>query len=458
MNKPNLLLECDDSLLCQANVKTQEDVKKYRKQGYKVALTAQSFMEEVKVEPLCVYYGKVSTFSPMCLYYNNETMAAVPLDNLALLLLGCPIEDYTIETARQVVKTAEEEVSEKNYRNTIRALPGKAKFKYFQHIAHKNVPGLYQIFLTTYCSEDRGFGGLDADTWDAIISSKTTEDKEKTAEAVKNLPDEVTIYRGGNIDSLPYDQGYSWTTDINIAKFFALRAAFEVGIPHMGDGPGYIAKGRVKKADIIEYSPGGEEEVIASPSNIEIVEVIDLPGCDFIKQVSNEVANTYLKYKKKLATLKFVRKSDVHGPEHELRVLIYALILSRNLSAKDIDRLATAAIYHDTKRSGDGEEPGHGKKARDYYQKSVSTPDPIVEFLCEYHSLPDDEGYAQIERNSKLKRDKEHVTLLYKMFKDADYLDCVRRSKKEKLDMHQFRLKESKSLILVAVLLQEYEL
>ena len=454
MNGHNLLLEYDSTIICQSDIETQEDVEYYKEQGYEVSLTAQEFAEKVKIDPSCVYYDNCLSFDHItCIYYNNETMAACSLSKLTLLFMGCPLQDYTVDTARRIVEETEQEVARRDFSYSISCMPGKVKFEYFKRIAKLDVPGLYQLFLRTYRGDNTGFGGLDADTLDAIISSKTAEDKEETAEALEGLPDVVTIYRGGNINSLPYDQGYSWTTDINQARFFATRSAYYELNPNAVGGFGYIAEGRVKKEHIIEYSPDGECEVIVLPKHIEIIEVINLPGRNYIKEISE--CNTYLKYSKKLATLKFKKKSDIHGVTHELHVLILALMLSKDLPFADVERLATAAIYHDTKSSGDGEEPDHGKKARDYYRKSVSSPDPIVEFLCEYHSLPDDEGYARIERNSKLKQDKEHVTLLYKIFKDADGLDRIRLGR---FDMNQLRLKESKSLVLAAFLLQEYKL
>lgn len=446
MDKPNFLLEYDSSFLCQKDVKTKNDLEKYKKAGYLVGVTVQEFIERVNIDPSCIYYGNRMNSAPACSYYNRETMAACCLDYLALHLLGYPTSySYTAEDAQRIVQKAEQKVAQKDYAGAIEALPDGARLKYFKYIAHEDVPGLYQLFLTEYCSSNVGCGDLDAETWNAIINSKTQEDIDSTTEAVQELPDIITAYRGGNTLSTPYDQSYSWTMDINQANFFATR---------LGAGPGYIAIGHIKKEHIIEYWPdNGEREVIVAPNHVEIDEVIDLPGQDFIYDMQDELNDAYYEYKAKLDKLKFTYKSTLHGPEHEMRVLFLVLILAKNLPREDVEILATAAIYHDTRRTNDEEDPKHGKRARNYYRQSVSSPDPIVEFLCEYHSLPDKKGYSEIERNTELNRDKKRVTQLYNIFKDADSLGG-NKPVVGGVDMKQLRLKESMSLVLVARLLQ----
>ena len=76
-------------------------------------------------------------------------------------------------------------------------------------------------------------------------------------------------------------------------------------------------------------------------------------------------------------------------------------------------------------------------------------PDDIVSFLIKYHCRSDAEGYAEIGTNPVLNAQKERVTMLYNIFKDADALDRVRLGIRD-LDVNQLRCPESHNLTLVA--------
>ena len=140
-----------------------------------------------------------------------------------------------------------------------------------------NVPGLYELFFDAYMQSDYGFNGMDINTLNVILQSKTAEDRKKTEEAIKDLPEVLTVYRGGNTQSTDYKKAYSWSLDINTANFFAAK---------QGNGPGYIAKAKIRKIDIIEAFRGadgrGEEEIIVAPSSLHIFEIIKLQGKEFL--------------------------------------------------------------------------------------------------------------------------------------------------------------------------------
>ena len=61
----------------------------------------------------------------------------------------------------------------------------------------------------------------------------------------------------------------------------------------------------------------------------------------------------------------------------------------------------------------------------------------------------DAEGYAEIGKKPILNAQKERVTMLYSIFKDADALDRVRLGIRD-LDVNQLRCSESHHLTLVA--------
>lgn len=154
--------------------------------------------------------------------------------------------------------------------------------------------------------------------------------------------------------------------------------------------------------------------------------------------------------------LVFAQKSEEHGLNHQARVLLLSLIIANEMDLPLRDRrvLATAAIYHDTQRVNDIDDSEHGKSSCDYYHNSVKDPDPLVEFLCEYHCRPDKEGYQEIMNNRKLSKSRSRSKLLIDVFKDADALERVRFGI-QALDVNQLRLPISQELSLVARLCKE---
>ena len=113
--------------------------------------------------------------------------------------------------------------------------------------------------------------------------------------------------------------------------------------------------------------------------------------------------------------------------------------------------LATAAIYHDTQCTHDWVEPEHGKASKEYYHDDVSSPDPLVELLVEYHCLPDEEAYQYIRNNRVLSKNRSRATKLFNIFKDADGLERIRLDGSlRELDLNQLRTEEAKTLSLVA--------
>lgn len=260
------------------------------------------------------------------------------------------------------------------------------------------------------------------------------------ATALRDLPDEITIFRGGNTLSVPYSQAFSWTTDVNVASFFAAR---------QGNGPGYIVRARIGRNDVIDFFPQqrSEREIIVDPASASffVENIIDVKGLSYLDKMFPIVTPTFHRYREKLYRLDFAQKSREHGIEHEARVLLMCLILAHELKLpkKDVDVLCTAALYHDVRRDNDGVDERHGAMGRAYYEKTVSNPNPIVGFLCEFHCLPDEVG----EKAGKEFRE-EGIRLLH-IFKDADALDRVRFGIQD-VDLNQMRLEVSKTMVLVA--------
>lgn len=441
-----------DSIVCQADIQTEEDKAEYQKKGYYVTLTSDEFSAAYDIDPHCIWY--TPSVSLDTFYFNRETLAVCPF-HLAFFLaqqsgmhIGIPVED-----AYKAIARREKEVADNDFVGSLMALPDGMRLEYFKMLVEKkgtSVPNFYKLFIEFYTSSDYGFSSADKNTLQAILRTKTTNEKRRTTMKLKKYPDTLTVYRGGNSASTPCEKAYSWTLDLNTANFFAIRR---------GCGPAYITKGEVSKKDVIEFiNDRGEQEIIVDPAKVNIVDVTELKGLDYLKDVLPKVAPMYLQFKDRLAMLEYKYASSIHGATHSERVLLLCLIMAEELGLPMSDRrvLATAAIYHDSQRRHDDTEPSHGRAAKDYYRSDVAHPDPLVEFLCEYHSLPDDCGYSEIRNNRKLSKNRERAVTLFRIFKDADGLDRVRLGNiRSEMDLAQYRLPFTKELTLVARLCLE---
>lgn len=98
--------------------------------------------------------------------------------------------------------------------------------------------------------------------------------------------DMVTIYRGVGINS---HKGLSWTTDKNVAEWFAKRFKTD------GD-KGYVFTGRVHKKDIIGlFNNRNEQEVVCDYRKVKDIQCEEIIICDSVKSQFNEyVENTIM--------------------------------------------------------------------------------------------------------------------------------------------------------------------
>lgn len=438
-----------DSIVCQANIHTVEDICKYNQQGYHIELTKDEFQKRFDIDVNHVWY--TPSISMSCFYFNQDTLAVCPLH--IEFFIANPNGNHSlnldISHVYKAIQQQEAEVEKHNYMSSLLALTDTMRLEYFKMLIDKkgkDIPGLYQLFMANYTQSDYGFERMDKDTLTIIFDSKTDVDKIKTNEEIAELPDVITVYRGGNSESTPYDKAYSWTLDVNVANMFACRR---------GKGPAYIAKGQVQKDDILEcfMKNNKEQEIIVDPNKITDISLMNIKGLDFLSEVLPEVAPMYHFYKDKMNQLDFYRESMVHGKEHQARVLLYCLIISEimNLSMSERRVLAEAAIYHDTQRVNDDVDREHGQASARYYRNHANKPNPLVEFICEYHCLPDEEGYEKIKRDRYLSKNRSKSTMLFNIFKDADALDRLRLGGiQHELDLNQLRMDVSKELTLVS--------
>jgi len=114
----------------------------------------------------------------------------------------------------------------------------------------------YEVFIDIYSSSEYGFRNLDRTLVEEIFKDHTT-DKELFD------TDVIPIYRGEDSKSTPYKKAYSWTTNLETAKWFANRFSKN----------GKIYKGQVNVKDILDYLEGrSESEVLVFPENVFNVE------------------------------------------------------------------------------------------------------------------------------------------------------------------------------------------
>lgn len=437
-----------DSLVSQLDIKTEEDKQGYTNKGYYAAITENELKENFpKVDPSCIFY--TSSISNGAIYFNPETLAVCPF-HIELYMGGLSKD---IEGFYKAIKKREKEVESKEFFGSALTLPDAMRLEYFELLVktYKDIPNLYHLFFSIYQTSDYGFNSLKTETIQKILNSKTEEEYQTTKKQLVDYPDTFPVYRGGSFDiSTPPEQAYSWTININTANFFATRR---------GVGPAYIACATIPKDKVIEaFLDSPEQEIIIDPKNVNITDVITLKGLEDCENILPEIAPTYHKYKEQMETLKFAKKSSLHGKNHEARVLLHCLTIAYllDLTSSDIKTLATAAIYHDTQRVHDDIDPNHGAASAAYYRESSKKPDPIVDFLIEYHCLPDNVAYNHIRETRVLSKNRSKTTQLFNIFKDADALDRLRLPGGiHELDITQLREPISKSLTLLARLYLE---
>ena len=177
---------------------------------------------------------------------------------------------------------------------------------------------------------------------------------------LKELPQKITVYRGEGDRSSKWQNTVSWTTDINVANFFASRIVGR-------NAKIYIAE--VDKNNIIEYFDY-EKECIILPDNIQITDRIDIKGLDYIESMLPKVVSYYHSYRELITDYADFNTAHEHGKLYSARVLLNCLLIARDMKLPNYEKdiLATAAVFHDAMRDNDGVDSKH---TTDSLQKSI---------------------------------------------------------------------------------------
>jgi hypothetical protein len=338
-------------------------------------------------------------------------------------------------------------IQENNYMDFFIRVDSRARILLFKRLFNE-IPDkdLYEVFLTIYTHADYGFTEIDEKYFSRIIKCKPKQQQQKIEKSLKHKIDEdgfITVYRGVGSKSTSPEKAYSWTTDINIAAFFASRFS------QVGD----IYTGKVHIKDVIAYvEDRNEHEILALPGKVKKIKQMDLLSIDKVFNDFPELMENYPVEAWDIKDKYFLNPDSIHGVLHAKRVLLlsYIIGLYEDLDDTDMEIVLTAAKYHDIGRTNDKYDEVHGilsfnkmlqlklvnKKMEDIH---------ILQFIMESHCINDEDGLKNLKKYPI--KDIDRTIRLYKVLKDADGLDRVRL---HDLDINYLRLPISKRLPFVA--------
>ena len=427
-------------LVPASDIKTQEIMDIYNGVEYNIGFTYE--------ELLTVFPETVAKN----LYYNNGFDKAFYYDKEKLILF--PVHLYGKqalkpfnEFADEILERAsviEKAMSESDFYPSLMVLNDKMRMEMLNLLIEKDIiKDGYSLFKGFYQTSDYGCSELTLDTVRKLKSMKTEEHQKETDEYLKDLPEKITVYRGEGDRSAKWQNAISWTTDINIANFFASRMVGRNAKIHVAE---------VDKKDIIDYFEN-ESECIILPESIHIIDRMHINGLDYIEDMLPKVMEYYHDYRELITDYAEFNMEGDHGEIHSARVLLNCLLIAKEmkLTHHETDILAIASVFHDTMRDNDGDDVKHGEASAKYYAQfakdhpALVNYEKVIEQIIKYHCLPDEIGRSEIN--------KRYLKLFY-IFKDADALDRVRFGIRD-LDIKQLRTPEAKSMTMVADILRQ---
>lgn len=173
-----------------------------------------------------------------------------------------------------------------------------------------------------------------------------------------------------------------------------------------------------------------------------------------MEQLKHINDNTLCEYRSYITKIKGVNNlsQGIHGINHLLRVLLFALLICDELKVFEKNRtiVATAALYHDIGRKNDDSDVIHGllswRKAKDYIDEGFLENDiNIIKYIIENHCVPDKIAFENVKAYNI--SDKAIANKLLNIVKDADSLDIIRLGF---FEVDYLRYESSKGLINIA--------
>ena len=418
-------------------VKTQEDIKMFNGVGYSIGFTydeLQTLLPEIVTKNLYFNNGFDKAF-----YYDKEKLVLFPIGLYGVKPLG-ELGEKIIQSA----KTLEESILQGDYSLSLMSLNDKMRMELLNLIIEKDeIKDGYTLFKNFYQTSDFGCSELTLDSIRKLRDMKTEEQQNETAIFLNELPQKVTVYRGEGDRSSKWQNTVSWTTDINVANFFASRIVGR-------NAKIYIAE--VDKNNIIEYF-NYEKECIILPESIHIIDEIHIKGLDYIEDMLPKVMEYYHDYRDLITDYAEFNMEGDHGEIHSARVLLNCLLIAKEmkLTSHETDILAIASVFHDTMRDNDGDDIRHGEASAKYYAQfakehpALVNYEKVIEQIIKYHCLPDEIGRPEINKR---------YLKLFDIFKDADALDRVRFGIRD-LDINQLRTPDAKTMTMVAEIIRQ---
>lgn len=436
LNKGNL-----SELLPIAKVKTNEDVEKHIEDGYSVVpieKIKETIPDLTDENIACLCYSKCIING--LFYYEKER--AIIFETPIYISNDCVqcIKPHKEETINQIIEKQKNQMERMLWTKFhFHMIPERYRLELFlDNFDRINDEDKNQLFKEIYTSVDYGSELLTKEFLKKIRELKGKEE---------NSEEYITVYRGIGDKSNP--NGFSYSTDFDIARFFAFRhskSAAEIS----------IIEGKIKRKNAIaDISMRAENEIIALPEDIEEKNNIVLRG---IKEyLTPDIIKTYsLKRNEFLRTMKSINfeSSRDHDENHMLRVLLFSIILIELYNKKGIsgikgkikEDLLIAAMFHDIGRTNDDEDERHGLQSYEKWKEFLKEENDFVRKLMESHSLKE-------EKEDWFETEEEKTA--YRILKDADALDRQRFGIRA-LNSDFLRLDFSKELMFAAYQMQDY--
>lgn len=443
-------------------VKTEADKKKYAKKGYMPGYTYDEWPQKYPMIPRDkVYY--INGVNAETIYYDKRNVVYVPLRIFGTDLLYPWSPEKYVKDVCSVIKEQEQNSQKKEYTRLLQAMPDGIKMDAMSHLLDLEgpTPLFYSTFMEQYVAADFHCGNLPKRVINALEKSKSEAQKATTMENVEKLfkgRDGVTVYRGAADGSTDYRQAMSWTTNINVAFFFASWQGKNA----------VIHTGKLYKQDVLECvdaEENDEEEIIVIPGKVKRVTtlpLVDINSPD-IKKNLGAIVERYHFWRDESVQLyqKAGKCNGCHDVLHTLRVLFLCITigLHENFTDNELNELCIAAMYHDAARESDGIECGHGKCSAQLYTETLSS-NPAVEFAIEMHCA-DDKNAAELLDDYVPEKERDKAWKILSVLKDANALDRVRfgfakAGEEDGLDVNQLRHDYSKRLVPLAKQLLYY--
>ena len=278
----------------------------------------------------------------------------------------------------------------------------------------------------------------------------------------ENLPlnenGRVTVYRGSGTLSQKPERALSWSSSQHSALWFA---------NHNGMGQA-LYTGEVDPDDVVEFLSGfhNENEIIVRRGKVKNIRPLDMYPVqdDIVLHLFSTAFPELMKYGPQVEKFGYPADGifEYHGLSHILRVLALSLIYFYNsgddLTERDKNILIYFALLHDIGRTDDEADHRHGKVSVERIERegieidglAINRKDRrIAQAIIQYHSRPDEDGYAAFAAHRKKYSADEYARLLklYAICKDMDGLDRVRFNG---LDIFMLRTAYAKKLPLIA--------